>query len=109
MRDGLLAVLGRSDLCGGGQGHDLVQVDGRPAIEHSPHEAGELEEEGHEHEDDRHPLVVGQLLRLAPLLFQGDGVAHGDIVGVLHPAVRPGVDRTGIFALIMMKPLFMIC
>ena len=88
VHDRLLPLLARSDLRGHGHGDDLVQVEGGAAVEHPPDEAGELKHQSHEHENDGHPLVVGQLLGVPARVLRGDGVAHRDVVSVLHPAVR---------------------
>ncbi len=57
-------------------------------VEHaSPEDAGNVEEERLDSQNERHPLVVADLAVLAMIDLARDLVAHGQPVGVLHPAV----------------------
>ena len=93
---GLLPLGGVTYLRALRHGADLVDVDAGAAVEHPPDESRTLEEEGHEEEDDGHPLVIGELLALTVLPVHGDLVVQGDVEGVLHPAVGPRVGREGV-------------
>ena len=64
----------------------LLHVETRVGVPHPPDQVGRLKEQCHEKEDNRHPLVVGDLPFLALLDLLGDDVLGGDVVGVGDPA-----------------------
>ena len=65
----------------------LFHVETTVGMSHTPDQVGRLEEQRHEKEDNRHPLVVGDLPFLPFLNLFGNDVLCGDVVGVGDPAI----------------------
>ena len=68
--------------------HDRRQVDARTFVEEAPEKARHEGEEGLEHEDERHPLVVADhlVVFLQHEAVLRDRLVHRQVVGVRHPA-----------------------